>query len=60
MYHIAFAISTNFIGRAVDYFKRQGFKFNEESASYNEKGGLKAIYFADDFFGFAIHLVQKS
>ncbi len=54
------AISTNFIDRAVDYFKRQGFKFNEESASYNEKGGLKAIYFADDFFGFAIHLVQKS
>lgn len=54
------AIATNFIDRAVAYFKRQGFKFNEESASYNEKGGLKAIYFADDFFGFALHLVQRA
>lgn len=53
------AISTNFIDRAVAYFKRNGFKFNEESAKYNEKGGLVAIYFEDDFFGFAIHLVQK-
>ena len=53
------AIATNFIDRAVAYFKRNGFKFNEESAKYNEKGGLVAIYFEDDFFGFAIHLVQK-
>ncbi len=53
------AISTNFIGRAVDYFKRNGIKFNEESAKYNDKGALAAIYFADDFFGFAIHLVQS-
>ena len=53
------AISTNFIDRAVAYFKRNGFKFNEESAKYNDKGGLVAIYFEDDFFGFAIHLVQK-
>ncbi len=53
------AISTNFIDRAVAYFKRNGFKFNESSAKYNEKGGLVAIYFEDDFFGFAIHLVQK-
>ena len=53
------AIATNFIDRAVAYFKRNGFKFNEESAKYNDKGGLVAIYFEDDFFGFAIHLVQK-
>ncbi len=53
------AIQTNFIGRAVDYFKRNGFKFNEASAKYNDKGALAAIYFEDDFFGFAIHLVQK-
>ncbi len=53
------AISTNFIDRAVAYFKRNGVKFNEESAKYNDKGALAAIYFADEFFGFAIHLVQK-
>lgn len=53
------AISTNFIDRAVAYFERNGFKFNQESAKYNEKGGLNAIYFEDEFFGFAIHLVQK-
>lgn len=53
------AIQTNFIGRAVAYFKRNGFKFNENSAKYNDKGALAAIYFEDDFFGFAIHLVQK-
>lgn len=53
------AIQTNFIDRAVPFFKRSGFKFNEESAKKNDKGDLIAIYFEDDFFGFAIHLVQK-
>jgi 2-dehydro-3-deoxyphosphogluconate aldolase/(4S)-4-hydroxy-2-oxoglutarate aldolase len=53
------AIATNFIDRAVAYFERNGFKFNMDSAKYNEKGGLVAIYFEDDFFGFAIDLVQK-
>ena len=53
------AISTNFIDRAVAYFERNGFKFSKDSAKYNEKGKLSAIYFEDDFFGFAIHLVQS-
>ncbi len=53
------AVSTNFIDRAVDYFRRQGIEFNEESAKYSDKGALTAIYFKDEFFGFAIHLVQK-
>lgn len=50
------AISTNFVDRAVAYFERQGFKFIEESKSYDEKGKLNCVYFADDFFGFALHL----
>lgn len=50
------AISTNFVDRAVAYFERQGFKFIEESKGYDEKGKLNCAYFADDFFGFALHL----
>ncbi len=53
------AISTNFIDRAVAYFERNGFTFNKESAKYNEKGKLSAIYFEGEYFGFAIHLVQS-
>ena len=53
------AIATNFIDRAVAYFKRMGVAFNEESRKTDAKGNLKAIYFADEFAGFAIHLVQK-
>ncbi len=53
------AISTNFIDRAVDFFRRKGIEFNDESAKYGDKGTLNAIYFKDEFFGFAIHLVQK-
>ena len=53
------AIATNFIERAVAYFKRMGITFNEESRKTDAKGNLKAIYFADEFAGFAIHLVQK-
>ena len=53
------AIATNFIERAVAYFKRMGIAFNEESRKTDAKGNLKAIYFADEFAGFAIHLVQK-
>ena len=49
-------ISTNFVDRAVAYFERQGFKFIEESKAYDAKGNLTCAYFADDFFGFALHL----
>jgi len=53
------AVATNFIDRAVAYFKRMGVAFNEESRKTDAKGNLKAIYFADEFAGFAIHLLQK-
>ena len=55
--HIAFG--TNSITRAYNYLKGQGIKFNEESAKYDAKGKLLAIYFAEEFGGFAIHLLQK-
>lgn len=55
--HIAY--KTNYINRAVAYLKAKGYKFNEESAKYDAKGKLKAIYLQDEVGGFAIHLVQK-
>lgn len=55
--HIAY--KTNYIERAVAYLKAKGHKFNEESAKYDAKGKLKAIYLDEEVGGFAIHLVQK-
>ncbi len=55
--HIAY--KTNYIDRAVAYLKAKGHKFNEESAKYDAKGKLKAIYLEEEVGGFAIHLVQK-
>lgn len=55
--HIAY--KTNYIERAVAYLKAKGFSFNEESAKYDAKGKLKAIYLEKEVGGFAVHLVQK-
>ena len=58
--HGHIAIRTNFADRAIAYFKRMGFEFDESSITYDEKTG-KAIfaYFKDEICGFAIHLLQK-
>lgn len=53
------AIKTNYIDRAVYHLGKQGVSFNEESAKYDEKGNLKAIYLEGEIGGFAVHLVQK-
>ena len=53
------AISTNSVDRAVAFFERKGVAFNPDSAKYDAKNSLKAIYFADEICGFAVHLVQK-
>ena len=53
------AIGTNFLGRAMFRFEQMGFEFNRSELKYDEKGALKAAYFAEDFFGFAFHLIQK-
>ncbi|HAN44014.1 MAG TPA: 2-dehydro-3-deoxyphosphogluconate aldolase [Ruminococcaceae bacterium] len=53
------AISTNHVGRAVAHLKQKGVKFNEETAKYDAKGKLTVIYLAEEFGGFAVHLVQK-
>lgn len=55
--HLAY--KTNYIERAVAYLKAKGYTFNEESAKYDAKGKLKAIYVDGEVGGFAIHLLQK-
>ena len=54
------AIRTNFVDRAMAYFKRMGFEFDESTVTYDDKSGKpKFVYFKDEICGFAIHLVQK-
>lgn len=54
------AIRTNYIDRAVNYLESVlGFEFAEDTAKYDAKGNLKAIYLAEEIAGFAVHLVQK-
>ena len=54
------AIRTNFVDRAMAYFKRMGFEFDESTVTYDDKTGKpKFVYFKDEICGFAIHLIQK-
>lgn len=53
------AIRTNFVDRAMAYFKRMGIAFDESSITYADNGRPKFVYFRDEIAGFAIHLIQK-
>ena len=53
------AIRTNYIERAVPYLKSKGVAFRQDSAKYDAKGKLTAIYLEGEIGGFAVHLVQK-
>lgn len=53
------AIKTNYINRAVAYLERNGVKVNMETAKYNDKNKMVAVYLTDEVGGFAIHLLQK-
>lgn len=53
-------IRANFVDRAIAYFTRLGFEFDQSSITYDDKTGKpKFVYFKDEICGFAIHLVQK-
>lgn len=54
--HIAY--STANMERAVNYFKAIGTEFDAQSAKLDDGGKLKAIYFANEIGGFAVHLVK--
>ena len=53
------AIATNYLSRAIAYLKSKGYEFDEDTCKYDAKGNMTAIYFKQDFGGFAVHLVQK-
>ena len=53
------AIRTNFCDRAIAYFKRQGFTFDQSTLVLDDNGKAKFIYFAEEICGFAFHLIQK-
>lgn len=52
------AIGCNNVDRAIAYFEQKGIRFNEESRR-KEGEKTKAIYFADEIGGFALHLVKS-
>ena len=53
------AIQTNYIKRAIYHLEKRGFEFDMDTAKYDAKDNMKAIYFKGEFGGFALHLVQK-
>ncbi|MFR8088734.1 MAG: bifunctional 4-hydroxy-2-oxoglutarate aldolase/2-dehydro-3-deoxy-phosphogluconate aldolase [Lachnospirales bacterium] len=53
------AIATNYLSRAIAYLKSKGYEFGEDTYKYDAKGNMTAVYFKQDFGGFAVHLVQK-
>lgn len=53
------AIQTNYIKRAIYHLEKRGFEFDMDTAKYDAKGNMKAVYFKGEFGGFALHLVQK-
>ncbi len=56
--HGHIGVQVNNVDRAKRYFESQGYQFDESTASYDEKGNLKFIYFKDEIGGFAVHLVK--
>lgn len=53
------AVQTNYINRAIYHLEKRGFEFDMDTAKYDAKGNMKAVYFKGEFGGFAIHLVQR-
>ncbi len=55
--HVAY--KTNYLNRAINYLKARNVEFDEDSAKYDDKGNMVAIYIKGDKGGFAFHLLQK-
>ena len=56
--HGHIAIGVNNVDRAKRYYESLGYTFDESSATYDEKGNMKFIYFNDEIGGFGIHLTK--
>ena len=57
--HGHIAIGTNNVDRAVYHLGKQGVKFDETSFSFDADNHLKVAYLAEEFGGFAVHLVKN-
>ncbi len=53
------AIKTNYIHRAIFHLEMRGFEIDIDTAKYDDKNKLKAVYLKGEFGGFALHLIQK-
>jgi 2-dehydro-3-deoxyphosphogluconate aldolase / (4S)-4-hydroxy-2-oxoglutarate aldolase len=53
------AIATNCINKAVAHMQSKGYKMDISSAKKDSHGNYAAVYFEQEFAGFALHLVQK-
>lgn len=53
------AIQTNYIERAIYHLEQQGFEFDINTTTYNEKKQRISIYFKQEINGFALRLVQR-
>lgn len=57
--HGHIAVKTRDVRRAICYFERHGCTFNQGTAKYDAKDQLKAIYFQQEYGGFAVHLLRS-
>ena len=55
--HIAIAASD--LEGAIELLRSKGVEFDESSKKYNADGSLKTIYLAEDYGGFALHIMQE-
>lgn len=57
-YHGHIGLTCDDVDRCYRYYKDRGYEFDEDSATYNDDGTRKFIYFKNDIGGFAIHFVK--
>lgn len=55
--HIAVGVTS--VARAMTFYRSQGFKFREDTITYDEKGQPKFVYFEGEMGGFVVHLLKK-
>ncbi len=53
------AMCTSDLEGAKKELEKKGVSFNLETAAYDDEGRLKNIYLAEEFGGFAIHILRK-
>lgn len=53
------AIKTNYLNRAINYLELNGFEFDKDTAKFDAKGKMVALYLKAQLGGFAVHIVQK-